>query len=253
MSRLNQAFCLFKYDACNLHVAFCRFVKCRGDNLCVHRSSHVRNFFRALVNEQHHQVCFGMIGCNGVGDVLHQDGFTRLGLRHNKCTLSFSYGREQVYDACRKVCRGRITTKIELFVGEQRRKVFERNAIANFIWHPTINHVDACQWEILLAFAWRTHPTLYYIARFQTIFLHLLCRNIHIVRRRKIVVIARTKETVAVGHNFEHAICRYQVREVVSGLCRLHGFWLLIAGIRHSIGGIIEDVVVRQRALVFDR
>ena len=194
-----------------------------------------------------------MIGCNGVGDVLHQDGFTRLGLCHNKCTLSFSYGREQVYDACRKVCCGRITTKIELFVGEQRRKMLERNAIAYFIWHPTVNHVDTCQREILLSFARRTNSTLYYIARFQSIFLHLLCGNIHVVGRRKIVVIARTKETVAVGHNFEHAICRYQVREVVSRLCRLHWFWLLIAGIRHPIGGIVEDVVVRQCALVFDR
>ena len=130
--------------------------------------------------------------------------------------------------------------------------MLERNAIANFIWHPTVNHVDACQWEILLSFARRTYSTLYHIASFQAIFLHLLCRNIHIVGRRKIVVIARTKETVAVGHNFEHAVCRYQVREIVSRRCWLHWLRLLISCIRHPIGGIVKHVVVGQRTLILD-
>ena len=252
MSRLNQTLCLFKHYACNLNMSFCRFIECGGNNLCIHRSSHVRNFLRALVNEQHHKICFWMIGCNGIGDVLHQDGFTRLGLCHDKCTLSFSYGRKQVYDARWKVCCGRITTKIELLVGEQRRKMLEGNAISYFIWCPTINHVDACQWEILLPLTWRAPPTLYHIASFQAIFLHLLRRDIYIVGRRKIVVIARTQETIAVGHDFKYAVCRYQVREIVSRRCWLHWLRLLIASIRHPIGGIVEHVVVGQRTLIFD-
>ena len=92
----------FQYDeaAGNLDVTLGRFVECGCDYLCIHGARHVGHLLRSLIDEQHHEVCLGMVGGNGVGDVLHENGLTRLGLRHDEGTLSIADGREQVNDAC---------------------------------------------------------------------------------------------------------------------------------------------------------
>ena len=43
-----------------------------------------------------------MVGGNGIGNVLHQEGLTCFGLGHNEGTLSFADGGEEVYHAGRE-------------------------------------------------------------------------------------------------------------------------------------------------------
>ena len=40
-----------------------------------------------------------MVGCDGIGDVFHQDGLTGFGLCHDEGTLAFTNGREEVDNA----------------------------------------------------------------------------------------------------------------------------------------------------------
>ena len=66
-----------------------------------------------------------MVGGNGIGDILHQYSLTGLGLCHDECSLSFTDGREQVYDAYAGIRGGLVTAEGELLLGEERGKVLE--------------------------------------------------------------------------------------------------------------------------------
>ena len=92
MTRFHQSFSFFEDDAGNFDMSFSGFVKGGRDNLSVDRAGHVGHFFRTFVNEEHHEIGLGMVGRNGVSDILHQDGFTGLGLSHDERALSFSDG-----------------------------------------------------------------------------------------------------------------------------------------------------------------
>ena len=97
-----------------------RLVKGGSDDFCVDSAGHIGNFFRAFIDEQHHQIGLGMVGCNGICNVFHEDGLTCFGLSNDECTLSFADGREQINDACADVSGLRIAAKGELFLGEER-------------------------------------------------------------------------------------------------------------------------------------
>ncbi|MGC4033387.1 MAG: hypothetical protein QM754_16980 [Tepidisphaeraceae bacterium] len=51
----------------------------RGVNRARHVPLHVRDFFRALVDQQQQQLRLRVIGMNAAGDVLQKDGFARPG------------------------------------------------------------------------------------------------------------------------------------------------------------------------------
>ena len=214
MSAFDHALGLLEHDAGYLHVTLRRFVEGRGDDLGIHRAGHVRNFLRALVDEQHHQVGLGVIGSDGVRNVLHQNGLTCLGLRHDERALPFADGRKEVYDAGREVCRCTVAAERELLVGEEWRKMLERYTVAHFRGLPAVDHVHRCEREVLFALVRRTDVTRYHVSRLEPVFLDDVRCDVHIVGRRKVVVVARAQEAVAVGHHFEHAIGRDEVGEV---------------------------------------
>ena len=183
MTTFYHTLCLLKHNACNLHMTLCWLVECRGDNLCIYCARHVCNFLRTLVDEKHHEICFRMVCCNGVGNVLHQDCLTGLWLCDNECTLTFADRREYVYDACAQVCCSLIAAEIELLVREERSEVLECNAVAHIHRLSAIYKVDACKREILLAVVRRAYMTFNDITGLESVALYLLCRNVHIIRR----------------------------------------------------------------------
>ena len=90
MTAFYHTLCLLQNDTGNLHVALGWLIKGRSDYLGIHGASHIGNLLRTFVDEQHHQVCLWMVGCNGIGNILHQDGLTGLWLSHDECTLSLT-------------------------------------------------------------------------------------------------------------------------------------------------------------------
>ena len=90
MSALHHALSLLQYDAGNLHVTVGRLVEGRGDDLSVDGTCHVCYLLRTLVNQQHHDICLGVVGGDSIGYILHEDGLTRLWLSDNQCALSFT-------------------------------------------------------------------------------------------------------------------------------------------------------------------
>ena len=98
VSAFYQSFCFLEYDTCDFYVAFCRFVKSRSDYFCVDAACHVGYFLRTFVDQQHNHIYCRMIGCDGVGDIFHQDGLTCLRLCYDQCTLSLTDRSEKVYN-----------------------------------------------------------------------------------------------------------------------------------------------------------
>ena len=167
VSAFHHAFCFFKDDAGNLHVAFCRFVEGRGDYFRIDGTRHVGNFLRAFVDEQHNHVDFRMIGGNGVGNVFHQDGLTGFGLCHNQGTLALTDGGKQVYDTGRHRVGVSAFAKLELLVREEGGEVLERYAVAYESRVTSVYFGYFYQREVLFAFFRGTDYAFYHITGFQ--------------------------------------------------------------------------------------
>ena len=131
-----------------------------------------------------------MVGGYGVCYVFHKNCLTCLRLCDDECALTFTDRREQVYNSCAEVCRSSVTAKSELLVREKRSEVFESYSVADLRRIAAVYLVYACKREILFSVVWRTHMTLYDVAGLQSVALYLLHRNVNIVWRRKIIVVA---------------------------------------------------------------
>ena len=107
-----------------------------------------------------------MIGCNCIGDILHQNGLTRLGLGDYQRALTLADRREKVNNARGEIGCGRVSTEVELFVREEWGKALKRNAVSNLRGLAAVDGPDARQGEELLIIVGRTHETVYHIACF---------------------------------------------------------------------------------------
>ena len=115
-----------------------------------------------------------MVGGNGVGDVLHENGLTRLGLCHDEGTLSLADGREQVNDACAWIGGHGVAAEIELLVGEEGCEVFERDTVPHLCRVASVDEFHGAEGEILFVLAWWSHGAVYHVSGLEPVFLYLL-------------------------------------------------------------------------------
>ena len=117
MPAFYHAFCLFKHESRDFHVAVGRLVERGSDNFGVDAASHVGHFLGALVDQQDDHVGVGVVLRDGIGNIFEQDGFACLRRGDDESALSFSDRREHVDDAGRNVaCLS--ACQIEFFIGE---------------------------------------------------------------------------------------------------------------------------------------
>ena len=112
----NHTFGFFNHHLGHLYMALRRFVKRRGNHFAAYRTAHFGHFFRTLVNQQDNQLDIGIIGGNGVGNVLQHHGFTGFRRRNQQCTLAFTDWGNQVDGAAGQILFGfDVALKFELF------------------------------------------------------------------------------------------------------------------------------------------
>ena len=87
---LDQALGLLDHHLRHLHVARGRLVEGRADHLALHRALHVRHLLRPLVDEQHDEGDLGVVGGDGVGDVLQDHRLARAGRGHDQAALALA-------------------------------------------------------------------------------------------------------------------------------------------------------------------
>ena len=75
-----------------------RFVEGRADDFAAYRALHVGDFFRALVDQEHDHVGFGLVGCDRVGDRLQEHGLARSRRGDDQSALTLADRHQQVQD-----------------------------------------------------------------------------------------------------------------------------------------------------------
>ena len=216
MAGLHQALGLLQDDAGDLDVALGGLVKCGGDDLCVDAAGHVGHLLGALVDEQHYYVCVGVVGGDGVGDVLEQDGLAGLGRGDDERTLTLADGSEHV-DYARGDVAHRPGGDVELLLGEEGGEVLEGDAVAHCDRVLAVYTEHFAEGKVLIAVAGRIDGAFHHIAGLECILLYVVLRHVDVVGAGQVVVIGGTEEAEAFGHKFEHA---GGVRTSVAGACR---------------------------------
>ena len=145
-----------------------------------------------------------MVVGDGVGHLFEQGGLTSLGLGHDEAALPLADGGEEVDNAGGEGLLG-VAGEFEFLVGEEGGHALEGDAVAYLVGGKAVDFENLDHGEELVAFAWRTHAATDGVAGFETVLAYLLGRDVDIVGRREVVVVARTEESVAVWHHLEHA------------------------------------------------
>ena len=104
-----------------------------------------------------------MVCSDRVRYILEQYGLTGLGLSHYQGTLSLTYGSEHINHAGRQVVIMAVAQG-ELFIREQRGKVFKRYAITCHRGLQTVYAEHLNEREIFLTLTWRTDNALHNIS-----------------------------------------------------------------------------------------
>jgi hypothetical protein len=160
--QLDQALGALDHHFGHVHVARGRLVEGGGDDFALDRALHFGHFFRALVHQQHHQVHVGVVGGDGVGDVLHHHRLAALGRRHDQRALAAADGGDDVDDAAGDVLFALdVALQAHLLLGEQRRQVLEHHLVLVLLGRAAVDLVELGQGKVALAILGvRTSPSI---------------------------------------------------------------------------------------------
>ena len=115
--------------------------------------------------------------------------------------------------------------------------MLERLAVADEFRVETVDGGDAAQREVFFTLARRTDTALHHVAGLESVLLYLLLGYIDVVGASEIVVVARTEETVALGHDFEKALGHKDAVEVETryGALGHLALCLLLLALTHAL------------------
>jgi hypothetical protein len=152
---------------------------------------------------------FGVVGGDGVGDVLQHHRLAGARRRDDQRALAFAERRDQVDDPSRQILAARILEfELELLFRIERGQVVEIDALAHPLRIVEIDAGDLEQREITLAVARRADLALDGVAGAQPEAPHLARADIDVVGSRQVIRLGRAQEAEPVRHHFQHAVAR---------------------------------------------
>ena len=197
---------LFDDHFSDLNVAHSRFIEGGGNDFALHRTLHVRHFFRTFIDQQHDQIAFRMIGRDRMGDVLEKNRLTRARRRDDEATLTFAERRHNVDEARRAILQSRIGHfHLEFFVRIKRRQIIKVDLVARLVGALEINRRNLQQREIAFTVFRRADLAFHRVACAQRKAPDLRRGDIDIVGTRQIVCFRRTQEAETVRQHFNDA------------------------------------------------
>ena len=159
-----------------------------------------------LVDQQHDQIALGMVGGDGVRDVLQQHGLAGARRRHDQRALALADRRDDVDDARRQILLGRILVlHLQPLVGIERRQVVEVDLVAGLLGVLEIDGVDLEQREIALALLRAADLAVDGVAGAQAEAADLRGRDVDVVGAGQVVRLRRAQEAEAVGQHLDDA------------------------------------------------
>jgi hypothetical protein len=184
-----------------------RLVEGRGNHLALHRAGHFRHFLGALVDEQDDQRHVGVVGGDGVGDVLHHHRLAALRAGHQQAALALADRRDHVDDARGDVfLRPDLALQPEHLGRVQRRQVLEEDLVLGVLRRLVVDLVHLDQREIALAILGRADLAFDRIAGVQVEAADLRGGDVDVVRAGQVGSVGRAQEAEAVGQHFQGAV-----------------------------------------------
>ena len=127
----------------------CRAVEGRCNDLALDYGTHIGHFFRALINQNNHEVNLGVVQLDCLGDLLDDHGLTGLRRRDNQATLPLTNGSNQINDA-RGISLSR-GLHAQLLIGVDRGELGKLTTSLCILNAHTVDGVNANQRVVLLA------------------------------------------------------------------------------------------------------
>ncbi len=203
---LDEALGLFDDHFGDLDVPHRGLVEGRGDDLALHRALHVGDFLGALVDQEHDQIAFRMIGGDRLRDVLQEHRLAGSRRRDDQRALALADRRHNIDHPCGKVFPRRILDlELQPLVGIERRQIVKMNLVARFFRVFEIDQIDLEQREIALAFLWTADDAFDRIAGSETQAPDLRRRDIDVVGAGQIIGVRRAQEGETVLQDFDDA------------------------------------------------
>ncbi len=182
-------------------------IECARDNLALHRPLHLRDFLRPLVDEQHDQDDFGMVGGNGRCNVLQQHRLAGLGRGDDQATLTLADGRDQVDGACGQVFGGAVAAlQLQALGRMERRQVLEQHLVTRAVRGVVVDLADLEQREVPLAVLRRADQAGNGVAGAQIEAPDLAGTDVDIVRTRQVRTVGGTQEPESVLQDLQDAV-----------------------------------------------
>ena len=208
--QFHQTFGTFNHNFCHMHVARCGLVKGGGDHLATHTALHFGHFFGALVHQQNHHVAVGVVGGDGMGNVLHHHGFTALGRCDEQGALAFANRGNDVNDATGDVFFAfDVTLQTHLLFGKQGCQVLEHDFVFVVFGQIAIDLVQLGQSKVTLAVFGNTHFAFDHVASVQIEAAHLAGADVDIVRAGGVAGVRAAQKAKTVRQNFQHTVGKY--------------------------------------------
>ena len=201
---LHQSLRLLEHHLRHLGVPVRRLVERGGDDLGRHVLLHVRDLLRALVDEKDDQFALRMIVQDGVGDLLEENGLTRLRRRDDEAPLSLSDGRDEIEDAHRDVAV--VLLQVQLLLGISRAQVVEADPVLGLFRVLAVDRLYLQQRQILLALLGRPDLAGHGVTRSHVEALDLRRGDVYVVWAVEVVPILTAEEAVAFRQNLENSL-----------------------------------------------
>ena len=177
-----------------------------GHHFAAHGAGHFGYFFGALVDQQNNQHHFGIVGSDGVGDVLQHHGFAGFGRRHQKGALAHADGGNQIDGTGGDVLFGfNIAFEFDRTGREEGGKVFKQDFVFAHFRVVAVDFVEAHEGEIALVVFGYAHAAFDGVAGVQVEAADLVGGNVDIVGAGQIGSVGAAQEAEAVGQDFERA------------------------------------------------
>ena len=149
----------------------------------------------------------GVVGHDGVCQVLQHHRFAGLRLGHQQGTLAFADGRHQVDDAAADVLVGLdIALELELLFREQRRQVLEHDLVFALLGRGPVHAVDLDQREVAFTVLGHAHLAFDQVAGVQVKTPDLARRQVDVVGAGHVAGVDGSQEAKTVGQHLEHAV-----------------------------------------------
>ena len=123
----------------------------------------------AFVDQQHDDDGIGVVGGDGMRDVLHHHRLAALGRCHDQAALALADGGDDVDDPAGDVLVGQKVGALQKqhLVRVQRRQVLEEDLVLGVLGGRAVDAVHLHQREVALAILRRAHLTLDRVAGVQ--------------------------------------------------------------------------------------